>query len=86
MKNSLLLSFENPWILNGFHSVKKISVVHICTSIAKKQQNECRRFGGMKLNQTALFPAKGFQTFYQLSINLVMTEEQLLNTVWWQNT
>ena len=40
----------------------------------------------MKLNQTALFSAKGFQNFYQLSVNLVMTEEQLLNTVWWQNT
>ena len=40
----------------------------------------------MKLNQTALFPAKSFQNFYQLSINIVMTEEQPLKTVWWQNT
>ena len=29
-------SFKNPWILNGFHSVKNNSVVHICTSLAKK--------------------------------------------------
>ena len=49
-------------------------MVHICTSIAKKYQNECRQFGGMKLHQTALFPAKGFQNFYQISVNLVMTE------------
>ena len=29
----------------------------------KKYQNECRWFGGMELNQTALFLAKGLQTF-----------------------
>ena len=32
------------------------------------------------------FQPNSFQTFYQLSINLVMTEEQLLKTVWWKNT
>ena len=53
-----------------FIPLKNFSVIHIRTSLAKKNQNECRRFGGMELNQTALFPVKGFQTFYWLSINL----------------